>query len=144
MEQALELLSGLPKHKERMRLEADPHAMLAPATIATQGWKAPQAEASYLRASELYERLGDEASRFSVRYGVDVLHEIRGEYPKTQSVLEDCLSRLRDHRQSGVIEAHELLACSLYHQGAFVNSVQHADQGFGAYRILPLRFRARG
>jgi len=118
-------------------LAADPEqelaiqVALAPALAATRGWDAPEAAAAYRRARELCEQLGarDELSR--VLYGLATLEEYRANYAVSQALIEERL-RLDGSEPDRGLESYELLACSLFHQGAFAQALASADQAIAA------------
>lgn len=123
---ALELLQAVPATPETAGQELQLLVTLCQALIATKGWASPEVERAYTRAQELGQSLEDAAFLTSVRFGLATLHEYRGEYEKSQSLMEE---HIRLEEPALLIEAHELLACSTFHQGKFAVSVQHADQG---------------
>jgi predicted ATPase len=57
--------------------------------------------------------------------GLAALHEYRGEYGEAQVIVEQ---QMREPDAGLVLESHELLACSHFHQGAFVEAVAHAEE----------------
>ncbi len=67
-------------------------------------------------------------------YNQATVHEIRGDYRTSEQLLEELLalpgSRGDDHL---LLDSYELLACSLFHQGAFEPALDHADEGLGTY-----------
>jgi predicted ATPase len=70
-----------------------------------------------------------------VLYGLATLHEYRGEYSASQLLIERRLELPPDPGDSAaVVASHELLACSLFHQGAFAQALAHAEAGLRAHR----------
>jgi pentatricopeptide repeat protein len=64
------------------------------------------------------------------------LHEIRGEYTKSQALLEERLQlSLTVEDDASLVESQELLACSTFHQGAFTRALDHAEQGLRLYDV---------
>jgi predicted ATPase len=131
---ALEILNREPDFADRARCELMVQATLAPALVAIKGWATPDAEAAYRRARELGEQVDAPHELSTVLYGLAALHEFRGEYQKTQALLEERL-RLRwpgqDTRR--LMESCDLLACSTFHQGKFAECAIHAEQGIALY-----------
>jgi DNA-binding winged helix-turn-helix (wHTH) protein/tetratricopeptide (TPR) repeat protein len=102
--------------------------LLAPALTALKGWSAPEAEAAYRRVRELANALGERQRASDALFGLAVLNEYRGEYTTTQALLEDRLREDAAESRSAAAASHELLACSLFHQGAFSAALEHAER----------------
>lgn len=119
----LELVDGDPR-------ELDVRARLAPALIATRGYADPIAEKNYLRATELARKSGDAAMLSQLLYGMGVMYEYRGEYRRAEEIANERVAL--DPCASSVLESHELLACSMLHQGRFREAVEHAQVAFDA------------
>jgi predicted ATPase len=64
-------------------------------------------------------------NRGQVLCGLAAVHEYRGEYGQAQALVEQ---QLREPQADMVLESHELLACSHFHQGAFAEAVAHAEE----------------
>ncbi|MCE7984358.1 MAG: hypothetical protein DYG89_24555 [Caldilinea sp. CFX5] len=130
----LELLRNLPNTTEQQQGELALQAALAPALLATNGWMAPAVEQAYLRAQALCQQLGDVKQLSSILYGLAVLYEFRGEYQKSQRLMEERLHLSHSVQETGpLLQSHMLLACSTFHQGSFAQSVEHAEQGLALY-----------
>ena len=57
------------------------------------------------------------------------MHEIRGEYSKTQEVLARRFRILRQPPEpEPAVESEELMACSTFYQGRFDTSIEHANE----------------
>ncbi len=129
---ALGMLRRLPELGERARRERDLLALLAPALVITKGFADPEAEQTFRRAYELSTQLDGPSAHFPVVFGLAVMLEIRGQYPKAQKLME-----LHLPDQSGCdgfpLEARDLLACSRFHQGFFKDSLEHGEKGAEAY-----------
>jgi DNA-binding SARP family transcriptional activator len=130
----LDLLGSLPDEHDRLRWELMLQATLGPAAIAAKGWAAPEAETALLRARELAAEVGgnDEASRVFLNLGT--LYEVRAQYDRSDPLLEESL------RVAGLpapppvaVDSNELLACSLFHQGAFGRALEHAEVGLSNF-----------
>ncbi len=127
---ALELLPELPDASERMRQELNIQILLGPALIATRGWGAPEIEHAFGRARDLAQQLGEARLLSPVYCGLATLYEYRGEHRKAQQVIEQRLAR-----PSGelLLESHELMACSQFHQGSFARALEHSELGLQLY-----------
>jgi predicted ATPase/DNA-binding winged helix-turn-helix (wHTH) protein len=132
--QAQSLVGRIRDANERIRHEAHILATLAPALVAVHGWAAPEVRDTYERALELCRLLPDQTPLDAVLYGLATLHEYRAEYGRSQELTEQ---RLQLHVASPTsatqVEAHELLACSSFHQGGFEQALQHAETAVAAY-----------
>ncbi len=118
-------LTGLPDSR---RVERDLLLLRASALIFLEGWSSSEVEESYLRARTLGAELGLTDNLPEV-YGLAALHENRGQYKKSQATIESLL----DESSDVGLEGHELLACSLFHQGRFERSKQNADRAIEAF-----------
>src|SRR5919106_2238903 len=66
----LDLLSTLPDTRERSQQELEMLMILGPALIATKGFGAPEVEATYTRARELSQHVGDPSEQFQAMMGL--------------------------------------------------------------------------
>ena len=134
LDTGLGLLEALPEGRERMEHELVLLNMQGPALIATQGWASPTAEGAFVRAGELARSLErpDEASWS--KYKLATLYEVQGDYERSDSLLEEVLAEpVPLEGAPGLVDSHELLACSLFHQGAFDRALESAERGLEAY-----------
>ena len=130
---ALDMLEQLPDGPERWSEELALQSMLGAAEVAARGWSAVEAETAFLRTRDLAERLrGDELGPALFRLGT--LYEVRGDYERSEALLEQTLERAGPAASSVLVaDTHELLACSLFHQGVFGDALEHAEQGLAAF-----------
>jgi DNA-binding winged helix-turn-helix (wHTH) protein/tetratricopeptide (TPR) repeat protein len=132
--QAQSLVERVRDRDERIRLEANILATLAPALVAVRGWAAPEVQDTYERALELCRMLPDETPLDAVLYGLATLHEYRAEYGRSQELTEQRLQlHIAKPTSATRVEAHELLACSSFHQGGFQEALQHAETAVAVY-----------
>jgi DNA-binding winged helix-turn-helix (wHTH) protein/tetratricopeptide (TPR) repeat protein len=125
IEEGLKLLDGLPETPERLGWELSLQSAAAPAWIVVKGWSAPEVDRAYGRARALCQRVDAFQGRGQLLCGLAAVHEYRGEYGKAQALVEQ---QLREPQADLVLESHELLACSHFHQGAFAEAVAHAEE----------------
>ncbi|MFO7537314.1 MAG: alpha/beta fold hydrolase, partial [Chloroflexota bacterium] len=131
---ALELLLTLPETPERMACELTLQAALAPALLAAKGWVASEVEQAYLRARDLARQLGATRQLSSILGGLAVLYEFRGEYQKSQLLMEQRLELPHQPQDTGsLLQSYTLLACSRFHQGSFSQAAEHAQKGLTLY-----------
>jgi DNA-binding winged helix-turn-helix (wHTH) protein len=125
---ALDLIATLTESEETLRVERDLQLLRASAAISLEGWASDNVEAAYTRAAEIAAKLNlDDIS--AETYGIAAMNELRGKYAESQAVLESLL----EGSTSLGLEAHELLACSLFHQGKFGLSIKNADLAIEQY-----------
>jgi tetratricopeptide (TPR) repeat protein len=125
---ASEILDQTLPSVERDRAELDVRSRLAPALTATRGWADPYAEQNYLRASELARSLGDLPLLSQTLYGMANMYEYRGEYSRAERITRERLELDGEGSSLRLIESHELLACSMLHQGRFREAVEHGER----------------
>jgi DNA-binding SARP family transcriptional activator len=130
---ALEAARTLPEGTGRMRLEADLLAQIGQASVAVEGWSSPLAESSLQEARALAERLDDNEPLVAVLLALATLCEVRGEVERAHALTDECLSRAPVLDRGSRLEAEELLACSLFHQGAFARALEHAEAGLDLF-----------
>jgi predicted ATPase len=134
LQKALGLLRGLPESAERRQQELATEATFAPALMAIHGWGSHEAQSAYLRAKELSEQLEDPLHVPSVLVGLATVFEVRGDYRRSEVLLKEYLNGANEQRPAELlVESHDLLACSLFHQGAFARSIEYAKQAVTLY-----------
>ncbi len=142
----LDLVTSMNEGHERHEHELALQAILGPLLIATRGWAAPEVEAAYQRAHELARRSADPARALPpIFYGLGSLYESRGDYRRAAEVLQQVLD-LGDIGDDAAhhMGSHDLLACSMFHQGRFDRAVVHAETGWELYDPrLHLELQAR-
>jgi class 3 adenylate cyclase/tetratricopeptide (TPR) repeat protein len=84
----IELTGRLPADKSRDRSELDFQLVLGPCLIATQGPAANTAVATFGRARELCERLGEPPESVQVRFWLATVNVVRGELPQALEAVE--------------------------------------------------------
>jgi DNA-binding SARP family transcriptional activator len=131
---ALTMIDRLPDGPHRWSEELALGSMLGAAQIATRGWSAAEAEAALLRARELAERLGSTDDLVRTLFRLGTLYEVRGEYERSEELINRTFEVSGSNASSGLLtDSHELLACSLFHQGVFDRALEHAERGLASY-----------
>jgi len=124
---ALDILRRRPDLRDAARMDLTLQRAYASALLVTRGWGDPDAEIAYARARELAARLDDSTALAKVLYGLAYIHELRGNYADAQAILEERLGVVEPGGAATlVVESHELLSCSLFHQGEFAPALEHA------------------
>jgi DNA-binding winged helix-turn-helix (wHTH) protein/predicted ATPase len=130
LEALLAALPRLPQGAGRDQAELVALMTLGPALIATRGFASPEVEAAYDRARALAVALDRPRELSLVLHGLAAVAEFRGRYHVSEALLTEVL-RIGDDELA--VHAHELLACSTFHQGAAARSVRYAEQGLRLY-----------
>jgi DNA-binding winged helix-turn-helix (wHTH) protein/tetratricopeptide (TPR) repeat protein len=115
-------------------------ARLAPALTATRGWADVEAEKNYHRACELARAAGEHALLSQLLYGMATMYEYRGEYRVAERiVMERIALDGEDASAVNTVESHELLACSMLHQGRYAETIAHGERALevAAQQELP-------
>jgi tetratricopeptide (TPR) repeat protein len=129
---SLELLERTEPSPERDRTELEIRARLAPALIATRGWADIDAETNYRRGCELARALGDRAVLSQMLYGKAVMYEYRGNFRRAETILLERLAFDGDAAVANTLESHELLTCSMLHQGRYAEAIQFGERAIAA------------
>ncbi len=124
LQRGLEAADALPEGAERRRARVELLSELGQAHVAVEGWSSPDALDWLERARAEAEALGDREPQASVLLALATLREVRGE-PEPALAAARAGATLGD---AGV-EGAELLACALFHQGAFTRALEQADRG---------------
>lgn len=134
LRRALAALATLPPSPENRAREFDVLSLLAPTLTAIEGFFSSDAERCFGRARELGRELGLTNRLHPVLYGLAMMHELRGEYPVTEEILNDRLRLPRPEDQTSVlVDSDALMACSMFHQGRFSSALEVADRGIRLY-----------
>lgn len=133
----LELLEETPESPDRNRTELATRSRLAPALIATRGYADPDAERNYRRGCDLARSLGDRRQLSQLLYGLAVMYEYRGNYQRSERIIRERLALDGDAAFPNTAASHELLACSVLHQGRYADAVRHAETAIEAIARLP-------
>jgi DNA-binding SARP family transcriptional activator len=134
LQRGLQMLDSLDEGPDRWTHEFALQAMLGGVFIATRGWSSPEAEAAFLRARELAVTLQSEDELGRILFLLGTFYDVRGEYARSEHLLQESLSLSGRTLTAGVLtDSHELLACTLFHQGSFEDALQHAERGLDAY-----------
>jgi len=130
---ALEMLVSAPESPERDAMELQVRCRLAPSLVATRGWADSGAEENYLRARALAEELGDATALLQTLYGLANMYEYRGEYDLAERIAKERIVLDTCGTNAQTLESHELLTCSLLHQGRYGESVRHGEVALAAF-----------
>jgi DNA-binding SARP family transcriptional activator/tetratricopeptide (TPR) repeat protein len=133
VERALELLPALPLEL-RDRAELGLRTLQGPALVAVHGWDHDGAERAFERARELCETLGPLEELQWALFRLATFYEVRGEYVRSEALLAKSFALpVESDRVGLLVDSHELMACTLFHQGEFSPALEHADRTLGLY-----------
>ena len=135
LSQGLALLSTLADTPERAQHELRLQMALGAPLMSTKGWAAPEVERTFTRAHELCQQLGETPQLFGVLAGLWVFHIVGRSAFETVRALADQLLLLAQHRNdpSLVLQAHSIMANTLFLQGDLLAARTHCEQVIGLY-----------
>jgi DNA-binding winged helix-turn-helix (wHTH) protein/tetratricopeptide (TPR) repeat protein len=127
---ALMLLRDLPETQASLGEALEIHLALSPALIALKGAGSMEVEASYLAARTVVDRLGDEARRFAVLWGLWFVSYSRGHYAAAREAGEQLLAAAerRDDPEQ-LLEAHHTLWPTLSAMGQPGAALGYIERG---------------
>jgi predicted ATPase len=142
---SLDLLNTLPDTQERGRQELEVQLALGPALMVTRGFAAAAVAATYARARQLCEQLGEREQLFSVLFGLWRSAHARAQLPTARELGEQLLSVATCQGDPGLlVEAHGALGQTLCIQGELTLAREHLQQVVALYepqRYTALAFR---
>lgn len=140
--EALELVEQIDPGEARDVLERRIRMSLGSTLVATRGWFDASVADNYERVLELCAHDEHCPDAHAARYCLATVSELRGTFERTESLLSPILEAESPGHLA--LEAHELVACSLFHQGAFDRSLDNATMVLeswdeDAYSVLMAR-----
>ncbi len=133
-EQALALLEELPESAQTLSEALDLRIALGPALIGVKGAPSQEVEASYTRAHDLVDRLGDVSRRFQVLWGLWYVKFNRGEYPEAIEAGKQLLAAAQKGDDTGqLLEAHHSIWPTLVAMGEHTAAIAHMERGIALY-----------
>src|SRR5262249_40073840 len=140
---ALELLNTLPDTRERAHQELLLQVTLGIPLRATGSFASPEVKATYTRARELCQQLGETRQLFPVLVGLRTFHNVRGEFLVARELGEQLLGLAqREHDPAFLVEAYYALGNTLFHLGEFGAAQVHLAQGLTLYDAQHYRSHA--
>lgn len=128
LREALDLLPGLADESLRTASEAEIQALLAGATIATQGFGSADAELAYKRAMQLTSSVDDNSRRAGVVFGLAALLEYQAKHAEADLLLQQ-IDQLGIESDDIRGPYHALRSCSAFHRGLYAQAVDHGEAG---------------
>jgi class 3 adenylate cyclase/predicted ATPase len=143
LKKGLELFHSLPSSLERRMGELDFQMTLGSPLIATRGWGASEVEASYGRALELCEGMGETPELFQCLCGVWVFHLVRAKLDGALELAQRLLSISgRLGGQEAPLDAHVAMGGTCYWRGDPASARVHHERALSLYDIERYRNRA--
>ena len=131
---ALELLTTLPDTRERAHQELTLHLTLGVPLLATRSFSSPEVQATYTRARELCQQVGETHQLFPVLFGLRSVYQVRGEFLAARELGEQLLSLAQKEQDPAfLVEAYRALSSTLFHLGEFGAAQAHLEQGLALY-----------
>jgi predicted ATPase/class 3 adenylate cyclase len=135
-QRGIEALRHLPDGAGKDRLELDFHLALGPCLIATQGPASNKAMATFARARELCERLGDPPEHLRVMFWLTTASVIRGELPLAQEMIAALLQLTEARRDRpallNAMRGQAMIRLFMGHVSAARELLERAVEAFNA------------
>jgi class 3 adenylate cyclase/tetratricopeptide (TPR) repeat protein len=136
----LDMLSQLPDTPERIDRELDLRMSLGPVFMAMKGHGAPEVRATYSRARELCDTIGDTARLGRVLAGLCAFHTARGPFATAYEIAEQLLSLAAQRQEPRLLlTARTNLSVNAYLLGKFAIAEDHLEHGMALAQSLPRR-----
>ena len=131
---ALELLKTLPDTRERAQRELTLHLTLGAPLQATRSFSSPEVKATYTRAQDLCQQVGETRQFFLALVGLRAFHHVRGEFLVARELGELLFSLARREQDPALLmEAHRALGSTLFSLGEFGAAQAHLAQALTLY-----------
>jgi class 3 adenylate cyclase/predicted ATPase len=145
LSKALELLRALPYDSDRDRIELTLHSTIGPALVATKGYAAPEAVASYERARELMRATHQFSPQGGVLAGLFAGYYGLAKYDKCFDIGRELLETAERRREAvGLCIANRMIAVCNNLRGDFPTACDYAERAWFYYdpeRDGPLAWR---
>ncbi|MEP6733531.1 MAG: AAA family ATPase, partial [bacterium] len=143
LKRGLELIDDVPE-AERLSVELEFQAALAPALTATQGWASPELDKAYRRARELVDLVEGTPHRLPVLWGTWAYHFVAGRVGESLALAPQVLELATMVGNPLLIPpARHATACSHCYHGDFHTSIEHANAGLAVFDLEQERLIAR-
>ncbi len=143
LKRGMEFISDVPE-AERLAMELEFQAALAPALTATQGWASPELDRAYRRAGELVDLVPGTPHRLPVLWGTWAYHFVAGRVGESLALAPQVLELAMSVGSPLLIPpARHATACSFCYHGDFHASIEHANAGLAVFDLEQERLIAR-
>ena len=133
-QRALDAIGHIADETERARVELQLRVGICAAFMATRGFAAPEVLASYARAEELCDRLGEEPDIFPALWGQWAFRHGRGEFAHARRLCTRLLA-LAEKSDNAVLQlhAHHAIWPTLFSCGEPRDALAHVEAGLALY-----------
>jgi len=130
----LELVESLPETTERAQQELWLHLTLGVASIATEGYAAPDVGGAYAKARELCQQLGEPPEISQVLWGLWTFYTLAAELGTAREIAEESL-QLADRLQypGFAMRGHLMMQVTFLHLGEFAPAMEHFEKALSLY-----------
>jgi len=133
-QKGLDQLALMPDDPERQRRELEFCSALGAVLNAAKGVAAPETGHVYVRARELWERLGSPSEFLQVPFGQSRYHALRGELDLALRLDDDLLRLSRERNDTaGLVLGRLSSGRNLMFVGRFALSRSHLEEGLALY-----------
>ena len=125
----LEMLQKLPESLARNQREIQMQIRLGVPLQSTKGYGAPEVEATYARARELCQKIGDTGQLFPILYGLFRAYMLQAQYTTAEELGEQLLGLAEKSQTPGVVvAANRALGSTLFYQGEYCRALPHLEK----------------
>lgn len=129
LQHGLKQLDNLAESEEKSQKELMLKLALGFSLSVTKGYADPATAASFTRAYELCQALGDNPQLFPVVWGLSVYHTVKAEYPKAYLLAQQLLTMAEStNNPLHLIGAHYAVGVSHHFAGNLTLSMQHLEK----------------
>ena len=140
LRRGLELLSTLPERPESAQQELAFQGALGPVLIALRGWSAAETEATYKRAVQLCQQIGNAPQLFQALYGECAVYAVRPQLHEMHELAERFLSLAHQRQQSdAIVEGNFLVGYALFFMADLPGALKHLQCAIELYGTKPRR-----
>jgi class 3 adenylate cyclase/predicted ATPase len=131
---ALEVLKTLPDTRERAHQELTLLVMLGVPLLNARSFASPEVKATFTRARELCQQLGETRQLFPVLVGLRMFHGARGELLTARELGEQLLDLAQKAQDPALLmQAYRALGSTLFPLGEFGAAQAHLEQSLTLY-----------
>jgi predicted ATPase len=121
LRRGLKLIDEMPNDADRERRELKLQIAMGSPLLATKGYAAPEVGATYSRARELWDRVGDEAQRLPVLYGQCAYQIVRADHRAARPSAQEFLREAERQGDASVaLVGRRVVGFTQYEQGSLV------------------------
>jgi class 3 adenylate cyclase/predicted ATPase len=130
----LESVEMIADAARRESLELRLQSVLGVVYFAAISYASPEAQAAFLRAYELCQRMRDPELQVPVLYGIGAFQIMKGDIKAGHDVFEKLMAVAKAFNQPRfLLYTHSMLAWSNYNRANYARAIEHADQVLALY-----------